>query len=67
MRLLLTILGLRALTNSKGGVLFLFTLAAGIALLPLVLGKPHATATGFVSIFACLWLVRRYFLLNRNH
>lgn len=61
MEFLLAILGVRSLTASKGGVIFLMLLCLGLIAIPLMLESTYLSSITIVSVIAVLLLLRRFF------
>lgn len=61
MDLLLTFLGVRSLTRSKGGIVFLMLLCLSLIAIPLMLETTYLSSITIVAVIALLLLLRRFF------
>lgn len=61
MEFLLAFLGVRSLTASKVGIVFLMLLCLGLIALPLMLETNYLSSITIVAVIALLLLLRRFF------
>ena len=61
MEFLIAFLGVRSLTLSKVGVVFLMLVCLGLIAIPVMLESTYLSSITIVSVIALLLLVRRFF------